>query len=154
MNYAAILRAIGQDLHRRGLKAFDLRVEDELYVADCGYQEPPAQTPVNLHYSRSDLEKMDSQEKARRGKAPAANDFWKPDQALRTVGGYLDKNKACLRRVTNNHIEGEECCYRVESLNAEGETVVDVWSQAALYDLCVTLYKRRGRSTGTGGRWQ
>lgn len=152
MNYAAALRAIGQDLHSRGLKTFELRTEGNEFVAECGYQGPPAETPVSLLYTARDLENLDSQGQTQRGRYSSSEDFWNLAQALRTVGAYLDKNRARLQRVTNNHLDGEECSYRVESLNANGEKVVDVWSQSALYEVCVMLYKRRQRPTGTGGR--
>jgi hypothetical protein len=48
VNYATALRCIGQDLDRRGLKSFDIRLRGEEYIAECGYQEPPSPTPVSI----------------------------------------------------------------------------------------------------------
>ncbi len=151
LSYAAALRAIGQDLDRRGLKSVDLHVEENGYVAECGYQAPPSQSAVALRYTSTDLIELDAMGKERRGKMPAPAEFLNQTQILRTIGGYLDRNEARLLRVTNNFSSSDDASYKVEYITEEGERVVDAWSQSALYDLCVALYKQRFRMTGTGG---
>ena len=51
VSYSEILRVIGQDLEIRGIKAFDIRDEGDRFFVQCGYQDPPAATPVTLYYS-------------------------------------------------------------------------------------------------------
>ena len=60
MNYATALRVIGQDWERRMLKSFDLKVDGDLYIAECAYQLPPAPTPVEIQYTQADLRELEA----------------------------------------------------------------------------------------------
>ena len=53
------LRTIGYDLEMRGIKAFVIRCEADLYLVEAGYQSPPAPTPVILHYTLDHIEQLD-----------------------------------------------------------------------------------------------
>ena len=150
MTYATALRAIGQDWQRRMLKSFDLRVDGDVYMAECGYQLPPAPTPVEIQYTKADLRELNALNEEERGKSAPAQEFLSQVQILRTIGGYLDRNRASLRRITNNLSSGEEFSLRVEYLNSDGEQMVDDKSGTAIYDLCIAMYKQRKKLTGTG----
>jgi hypothetical protein len=152
-NYATSLRCIGQDLERRGLKAFDIRFEGDEFVAQCGYQAPPAPTPVNIQYTFKDIQDLDSAGEARHGELSSGKEFFSQSQIFRAVGGYLDKSGARLVRLTNNHGAGREQNFRVEYITRDGERMVDDRPGSALYDMCVMMYKQRGKMTGTGGRF-
>lgn len=150
--YATILRCIGQDLERRGLKAFDIRVDGNAYVAECGYQEPPAPAPVSIHYSLDDIDELDRAGEKRRGGALPASDFINQVQIFRTIGGFLDKNESRLVRITNNDATQNGSLLVVEYVTKDGERVVDDRAGSAIYDMCVQMYKQRGKLTGTGSR--
>jgi len=152
--YAAILRCIAQDIERRGLKTFDIRLlaSGKEYLVEGGYQEPPAPTPVTIHYTLKDLDELEHAGVARRGDVAQARDFLNQVQVFRTIGGYLDKNEARLIRITNNAPSGKEALFQVEYVTRDGEHMVDDHAGSALYDMCVTMYKQRGKLTGTGGR--
>jgi hypothetical protein len=157
MTYANALRCIGQDLERRGLKCFDIRVEAKAYVVEGGYQEPPAPTPVTIYYRPADLEELDDAGVEKRGHAAPAREFLNQAQIFRTVGGFLDKNEAKLVRFTNNELQSTEPGLTVEYTTREGERVIDDRAGSAIYDMCVVMYKQRGRLTGTNGakgRWR
>jgi hypothetical protein len=132
------------------LKAFDLKVDGEVYIAECGYQAPPAPTPVMLQYTQADLGELESLGRAQRGASGTAKEFLSQVQILRTIGGYLDRNRARLLRVTNNLSNADDFSLRVEYISPEGERVVDDRSGTAIYDLCVAMYKQRKKLTGTG----
>ena len=152
MNYATALRAAGQDWERRMLKSFDLKLEGDLYIAECGYQPPPSSTPVQLRYSQADLRELSALGEEQRGISGPTKEFLSQVQILRTIGGYLDRNRATLLRVTNNVASsGAEFYLRVEYLSADGDPVVDDRAGAAIYDLCIAMYKQRKKLTGTGG---
>lgn len=150
--FATALRCIGQDLERRGLKAFDIRLDRDQYVADCGYQEPPAPTPVSIRYNLQDIEELDRAGERLRGELTTATEFLNQAQIFRTLGGVLDRNEARLIRMTNNDPIGKPGLLKVEYFTKDGERVVDDRTGSAVYDLCVQMYKQRGRLTGTGGR--
>lgn len=152
-NYATALRCIAQDLERRDLKAFDIRFELDEYIAQCGYQEPPAPTPVTIHYRFDDIHDLDNSGEAKRGEMSASKEFLSQIQIFRAIGGYLDKNGARLVRLTNNDGPGKDQNFKVEYVTRDGERMVDDRAGSAIYDMCVTMYKQRGKSTGTGGRF-
>ena len=153
MNFATALRCIGQDLDRRGIKCFEIRHEANEYVARCGYQEPPAETPVTIHYRGADLADLDDAGAESRGKSAPAKEFLNQVQILRTVGGFLDKHEARLVRVTNNESPATEPSVKIEYISRDGDRVIADRTGTALYDICVALYKQRGRLTGTEGRF-
>jgi hypothetical protein len=150
--YATALRCIGEDLERRGLKSFDIRSEGNEYVACCGYQDPPAPTPVTIQYTFKDIQELDRMGDGKRGEPSASKEFLNHVQIFRTIGGYLDKNEGHLVRLTNNEVKGKDFLFKVEYVTQDGERVVDDRAGAAIYDMCVTMYKQRGKLTGTGRR--
>lgn len=151
-NYSTCLRCIGEDLEQRGLKTLDLRNEERNYVVHCGYQSPPAPTPVTLHYSQSDIQKLDKVGREKRNKAAPSKEFVTLTQILRAIGGYLDKIDARLIRISNNDSLRKDPMFKVEYVDQDGEIVVDDRAGSAIYDMCVVVYRQRGRLTGTGRR--
>jgi len=152
VNYATALRCIAQDLERRGLKTFDIRSQGKAYIVDRGFQEPPSPTPVSVRYDASDIEELDKAGEASRGERVRSQEFINQGQIFRTIGGYLDKNDARLLRLTNNDGKTKDSLFSVEYINSDGEHVIDNHAGAAIYDMCVQMYKQRGKLTGTGGR--
>jgi len=150
--FATALRSIGQDLERRGLKTFDIRFDGREFVAQCGYQEPPAATPVEITYRPSDIEDLDQAGGEKRGQVAPSKDFLNQPQIFRTIGGFLDRNEAQLVRLTNNDPRAKESTFVIEYTSRDGEHVVDDHAGAAIYDMCVSMYKQRGKLTGTSGR--
>lgn len=152
LKYATTLRCIAQDLELRGLKTFDIRPNEHEYVVECGYQEPPAPTPMTIHYTLKDLDELEQVGATKRGTAAPAKEFLNQVQIFRSIGGYLDKNEAKLIRITNNAATGKDSIFKVEYITREGEAMIDDRVGSALYDMCVSMYKQRGKLTGTGGR--
>jgi len=152
ITFAPALRSIGQDLERRGLKTFDIRFDGREFVALCGYQEPPAATPVEITYRPSDIEELDQAGGEKRGQVAPPKDFLNQSQIFRTIGGFLDRNEAQLVRLANNDRRAKESTFIVEYTSREGESVVDDHAGAAIYDMCVSMYKQRSKLTGTSGR--
>ncbi len=157
MKYATALRCIGQDLERRGLKSYDIRLERNEYVVRCGYQDPPSPTPVSIQYTVKDFKELDRLGSGKRDESAVSKEFLSQVQIFRTIGSYLDKNEAHLIRMTNNDSNGLESLLKVEYVTRDGEQLVDDRAGAAIYDMCVTMYKQRGKLTGTEGplsRWR
>jgi hypothetical protein len=144
-SYSEILRVIGQDLEIRGIKAFDIRNEGERIFVQCGYQDPPAATPVTLYYTPRDIKELRLQEEEKRGQSTEQRDFFSLSQTLRAIGGHVDQQKARLIRLSNNDFPGADPMFRIEYETPDGERQVDDRSGSAIYDLCVNMYKRRGK---------
>ena len=150
--YSEILRVIGDDLERRGLKAFQLERSGDRYVARCGYQFPPAVTPLILEYRQDDIEELQVAGVESRSDRPQNVDFSALAQILRTIGGYLDQRNASLHTVTNNEFSSGEPVFRIEYESAEREVISEERSTAELYELGVRLYKQRGDGSKERGR--
>ena len=145
LSYSEILRVIGQDLESRGIKAFDIRDEGERILVQCGYQVPPAETPVTLHYTRRDIMELRLQGEEQRGQITEQRDFFTLSQTLRAIGGHVDQKKARFVRLSNNDFYGADVVFRIEYETRDGERMIVDRSGSAIYDLCVTMYKRRGK---------
>jgi hypothetical protein len=145
VSYSEILRVIGQDLESRGIKAFDIRNEGERIFVQCGYQEPPASTPVTLYYTPRDIKELRLQGEENRGQSTEQRDFFTLSQTLRAIGGHVDQKKARFVRLSNNDCYGADVVFRIEYETRDGERTVEDRSGSAIYDLCVTMYKRRGK---------
>lgn len=151
INFSNTLRCIGQDLARRDFKVFDIRIEGERFLARGGYSAPTATFPVAIHYTPADIKQLDSTGPENRGKLPPPEDFVNLEQVLRTFGGYLDKIDARLIRLANSESQGNGPSFRLEYETTDGDHKVEEHSTATVYDMCVVMYKRRGRVTGTHG---
>ena len=144
--WSKALRAIGQDLEARGIKTFVIRCEADLYVVEAGYQSPPALTPITLYYTLDDIEQLDREGREENKCNSAAKDFLSLSQILRAIGTYLSRKGARLLSVSNNALTGAMPVVKIEYETAQGERVVDDRTGSAIYDLCVSIYKLRGRS--------
>jgi hypothetical protein len=145
INNSEVLRVIGQDLEVRGIKAFDIRAEGENILVQCGYQVPPAATPVTLSYTPRDIRELRPQGEEKRGQTSERRDFFTLSQTLRAIGGFVDEQKARLIRLSNNDFSGADVVFRIEYETQAGERLIDNRSGSAIYDLCVNMYKRRGK---------
>jgi hypothetical protein len=144
IGWSKALRAIGQDLEARGIKTFVIRCEADLYVVEAGYQSPPAPTPVTLYYTLDDIEQLD-REGQEDDRGSGVKDFLTLSQILRAIGTYVGRKEARLLSVSNN-ATGTMPVVKIEYETAQGERVVDDRTGSAIYDMCVSFYKLRGRS--------
>jgi hypothetical protein len=152
LTYATVLRCIAQDLERRSLKSFDIRAQSGGFLVEGSYQEPPSAAAVSIQYTFADIEELDRSGESRRGEVARGQEFINQVQIFRTIGAYLDKNDACFLRLTNNQEKAKDALFIVEYITREGDRIIDDRAGAAVYDMCVQMYKQRGKLTGTGGR--
>ena len=139
------LRAIGQDLEARGIKSFLVRCDADLYVVEAGYQSPPAPTPVTLHYTLEDIERLDHEGRQRGDHNSGVEDFLRLSQTLQAIGSYVSWKRARLLSVSNNALMGTMPLVRIEYETFQGERVIDDRTCSAIYDLCVSIYKLKRR---------
>lgn len=140
------LRAIGQDLEARGIKTFVVRCEADLYIVEAGYQSPPAPTPVTLYYTLDDIEQLDREGREGDNCNSGVKDFLSLSQILRAIDTYVGRKGARLLSVSNNALTGTMPVIKIEYETAQGEQVVDDRTGSAIYDMCISFYKLRGRS--------
>ncbi|MGH7824934.1 MAG: hypothetical protein ACREQ7_07125 [Candidatus Binatia bacterium] len=147
---SSILRTIGQDLESRDIKAFVITREVDRLVVKGSYQNPPSPTPINLDYSLGEIDELDLQRGEKREEIPPSGDFFTLAQTLRAIGGYIDKKGGRLLRISNNDSARGEFFFRIEYESAEGSRIIDDRDGSAIYDICVSMYKLRGKARRAG----
>ena len=145
ISYSEVLRAIGQDLEMRGMKTFDIQNEGQNVLVRCGYQGPPAPMPVSLQYTPADIDELQMAGEQRRGQFATAQDFYTLSQTLRAIGAFVEQKKGRLLRVSNYGSMGADVVFRVEYEMEGGERMSDAYSSSTIYDICVSMYKQRGK---------
>lgn len=152
-NYSDALRTIGEDLELRGIKTFIIRCEADLFVVEAGYQSPPAQTPVTLHYAANDLEHLAQKARERNDHLSSVKDFLSLSKILWAVATYVTAKEARLLRVSNNEGTGRMPAVKFEYETFRGDRLVEDLTGSAIYQLCVSIYKLRTTSSTKNGRY-
>jgi hypothetical protein len=145
-----ILRIIGQDLESRDIKAFIISREGNRFDVQGSYQKPPTETPISLEYGFREIDELDLERGQKREELHPSTDFFTIAQTLRAIGGYVDKKGGRLLRLSNNDQNVGETSYTIEYESADGSHVVEARNGSAIYDMCVTMYKLRGKAREPG----
>ena len=147
------LRTIGRDLDWRGIKTFVIRCEGNLFVVDAGYQSPPAVTPLTLHYTLSDIQRLDREAQERNDHVSPVTDFQSLSQIFWAIGTYVSGKQARLLHVSNTASTGTMPVLKIEYETVQSDRVVDDLTGSAIYELCISMYKLRGTSSSNGSRY-
>ena len=102
LSYARAMRPLGLLLEMRDLKTFDLKIDKREFRLMCGYQKPPCSPTVELRYSVDEIESLERENLIDRNDAQKKVDFLSLTGVLRGLGGYVDKKKGHLIRVSNH----------------------------------------------------
>jgi hypothetical protein len=140
------LLMIGQDLDRRGIKTFDVRCVAGLYIVEAGYQSPPALTPLSLHYTSDDIQRLDRETQERNGSGSAVQDLLSLGRVLWAIGAYMTVKSVRLLRIWNTDSTEGLPIVKIEYESARGERVVETLEGSAIYELCISAYKLRKAS--------
>jgi hypothetical protein len=137
------LRTIGHDLQLRGIKTFLVRCEADLFVVEGGYQSPPAITPVTLHYGPGDVEQLNRNSRERNDHLSAGQDFLSLSKILWAIATYVTDGGSRLLSISNTTSTETMPVVKVEYDTVQGDRVVDDLNGFAIYELCVSAYRRR-----------
>jgi hypothetical protein len=100
-------------------------------------------SPIELHYTAQDIERLDEAGRARRGKSEKAADASSLSQVLRCIGGYLTQKRARLLKVAR-----DSDFVAVDYETSMGSQIRETLAVKDLYDLWVRMYlQRAGRTT-------
>jgi hypothetical protein len=141
---------MGQELEGRDIKAFIITCAGSRFSVQGSYQKPPTATPINLEYSSREIDELDAERGQRREELAPSADFFTITQTLRAIGGYVDKKGGRIVRLSNNDQNGGEPSYTIEYESADGTRVVESRNSSAVYDMCVAMYKLRGKAREPG----
>jgi len=112
----------------------------------AGDPNPPYTALIRLKFSVQDIEVLDREGQARRGRSTTeiTNDrFDSVPEVLRAVGEYVDHKRGYLRRVDNSSEAAVEIEYQTRAGNIQTENL----AMSLIHETCVHMYKRRTRRT-------
>jgi len=171
LNFAQILRPVGQMLEPLRLESFSLKIEEgnvsvqgqkreeraqpgadiSLRVTwqlfrrkkTAAAAEPqPSSGLLELHYTGEDIARMESEGQSRRQAAGGRPEAHALSQVLRAVGAFVDQKQG---RLTSIKMAGQDITIEYES--ALRQNLTEKFTVATLYDYWVKMYlKRRQRS--------
>jgi len=171
INFAQLLRPVGQMLEPLKLESFSLKIDDSgVHVSGRKREErPPSSVAevslrvvwqalrrkqpepareaqpssgvLELRYTQDDIDRMDTEEQSKRAGAGGTPEAHTLSQILRAVGGYVDQKGGRLLEVRK---AGEEVTIEYES--ALRKTMTEQFTVASLYDYWVKMYLRRKKS--------
>ena len=146
LSYARAMRAVGLLLERRDLKTFDLTYDKREFRLKCGYQKPPCSTAVELRYSIDEIESLERENLINRSNSRKIIDFLSLAEVLRGLGGYVDKKKGRLIRISNNDLNVASGSVKLEYESSDADRREELFSLSLIYDICVRMYKERGKT--------
>ena len=170
LNFAQLLRPVGQMLEPLQLESFTLKIEEGNVsvqaqkreervqpAADISLRvtwqmfrrkkttaasEPqPSSGLLELHYTPEDIARMESEAQSRRKAAVGRPEAHALSQGLRAVGAFVDQKQG---RLTSVKMAGQDITIEYES--ALRQNLTEKFTVATLYDYWVKMYlKRRQR---------
>ena len=154
LSYARAMRPLGLLLEMRDLKTFDLKIDNREFRLMCGYQKPPCSTPVELRYSVEEIESLERENLINRNDPRRKVDFLSLTGVLRGLGGYVDKKQGHLIRISNNDSNLATGSVKLEYESSDGHLKGETFSLSSIYDICVRMYRERGKTTSPATPFQ
>jgi hypothetical protein len=171
LNFAQLLRPVGQMLEPLQLESFSLKLEEgnvsvqaqkraersapaaevslrvtwQLFrrkKSDPASEPQPSSGLLELHYTPEDIARMETEGQSRRQGAGGRPEAHALSQVLRAVGAFVDQKQG---RLTSVKMASQDITIEYES--ALKQNVTEKFTVATLYDYWVKMYlKRRQRS--------
>jgi hypothetical protein len=171
LNFAQLLRPVGQMLEPLQLESFSLKLEEgnvsvqaqkraersppaaevslrvtwQLFRRKKSDSPPEAQASsglLELNYTAEDIARMETEGQSRRQAAGGRPEAHDLSQVLRAVGAFVDQKQG---RLTSVKMAGQDITIEYES--AFKQNVTEKFTVATLYDYWIKMYlKRRQRS--------
>ena len=144
LSYARAMRVVGLLLETRDLKTFDLQCDVSGFRLQCGNSKPPCPTTLELRYSFDEIESLERENLINRKNSATVVNFLSQAEVLRGLGGYVDKKKGRLVKLSNNHSNLAIGSLKLDYELSDGDRREETFSQSSIYDICVHMYKERG----------
>jgi hypothetical protein len=164
LNYAQVLRTIGQMPEGLIIQSLELKIEGEDLTVSASKArqrrqparekslrvfwerlrgtgartDKPSSGVVELYYTAADIDRMDSEGRARRGHTAGTPEPHSLSQVLRAVGAFVDQQHGHLLTVRKENLDiGLEYDSKLKGKISQQFTV------ASLYDYWVKMYLNR-----------
>ena len=151
-DHSKALRAIGQELVKRGIDLFELRCLRAEYYLQCGDPTPPYVGLIELSFSDDDVISLELAAASQRGGAFKFVEFEALPEILRAAGRYVDNKDGLLLRVSNTDSSFDNDTMRLEYESRDGRSHVEEVSLSELSETARRMYKERSRAGATTQR--
>ena len=143
------LRAIGQELVKRGIDLFELRCLRAEYYLQCGDPTPPYVGLIEMSFTDDDVISLELAAASQRGGSFKFVEFEALPEILRAVGRYVESKEGMLLRVSNTELSFDNDTMRLEYESRDGRNHVEDVALTELVETARRMYKERARSGAT-----
>ena len=151
-DHSKALRAIGQELIKRGIDLFELRCLRTEYYLQCGDPTPPYVGLIEMSFTDDDVVSLELAAVSQRGGAFKFVEFEGLPEILRAAGRYVDNKEGLLLRVSNTDSSVDNDTLRLEYESRDGRNHVDEVALTELVETARRMYKERARAAATTQR--
>ena len=148
-DHSKALRAIGQELVKRGIDLFELRCLRAEYYLQCGDPTPPYVGLIELSFTDDDVISLDLAGASQRGGTFKFVEFEGLPEILRAVGRYIENKEGMLLRVSNTDASLDNENMHVEYESRDGRSHVEEVPLTELAETARRMYKERSRAGAT-----
>jgi len=145
-NYAGVLRCIGQALENHGIEVFELRNHANEFRVLGADPNPPYTDLIELNFSLQNIEVLDREGQARRGRSTTDVGFDNIPEMLRAIGKYIDNKRGPLRRIDNScPSDSDDPIVQIEYQSRTGDVQTENLPMSLIREISVQMYKGRTR---------
>jgi len=148
-DHSKALRAIGQELVKRGIDLFELRCLRTEYYLQCGDPTPPYVGLIEMSFTDDDVVSLELAAVSQRGGTFKFVEFEGLPEILRAAGRYVDNKEGLLLRVSNTDSSVDNDTLRLEYEGRDGRNHVEEVPVSELGETARRMYKERSRSGAT-----
>lgn len=145
-SYAAALRCIGHALQRKGIVAFELKAHAYGFQLRCKNPNPPYTNTIHLSYSLLDLEALEREGQAKRGRPLTSVQFNSLPEILRTIGKYVDDKRGSVSRIYKADQPISDPIIELEYKTRDGHLKAEKLPLSLISEMSMCMYKRRTES--------
>lgn len=143
MQYASILRCLGQSLEEAELKAIEVKTHGDDYIVQAWNKGTSMTMDIEKHYTPSDIRKMEEEGRAKRKSFSGPPNLLGVSQILRLAGNYVDRTRGRLVRVS-----WQDQSDKIQSITVQWEPAqpgreTNESQTAVVEELCIHIYKQR-----------
>jgi hypothetical protein len=146
-NHARALRCIGQTLRSLEIEVFELKTYAREYRLTAGDPQPPYTELIEISFSSQNIEVLDREGQALRGRASGVVRFDTLSEMLRALGEYVDRRQVQLRRIDNSAspvVDGMPAL-TLEYQTRSGDIRTEDLPVSFLREASVRMYKHRAQ---------
>ncbi|MSP39488.1 MAG: hypothetical protein EXR70_13455 [Deltaproteobacteria bacterium] len=142
-NESRALRIIGQELKRRGINLFELRLSPMEYYLRCDDPNLPDDGSRETTFSDDEIAALDSAAARDRGNGSSGLglvDFAAMSEILRAIGRYVENMEGTLLRISRVPSSIDRELMRFEYRGEDGQLNIEQYAVSTLTEMAMRMY--------------